>query len=426
MDFLYVNVIKNCRKRQFNAPYGAVFYKVRKLWRKCTAILLIILLSSIILQYSTIVYAEEEPQNLYALSACLMDADSGRVLFEKAGYEKMAMASTTKIMTLLIALEYGNLEDTVTVSDYAASMPDVQLNIRAGERYYLKDLLFSLMLESHNDVAVAIAEHIGGSVEGFASLMNGKAYALGAFHTNFVTPNGLDAEGHYTTAVDLAKIASYAIQNEEFIKITNTKSHSFCDLTGKRQFTVNNKNAFLTMMDGAIGVKTGFTGKAGYCFVGALKQDGKTLVSVVLACGWPNNKTYKWADTKKLMNYGLNNFEEKKMTKEEIELPKLPVADGTKEFTDTALKGFEELSMLLSKDEAFSCCYELPNVLAAPVAAGSKVGTLRIMIDEECVYCCDIVAAETVPKTDYAYYAAEVWNLFLQIGNLMKKSFQIE
>ncbi len=411
MDFLYVNTIRNLAK---------------KIWRKCVAILLIILLSSITLQYSTIVYAEEEPQNLYALSACLMDADSGRVLFEKAGYEKMAMASTTKIMTLLIALEYGNMEDIVTISDYAASMPDVQLNIRAGESYYLKDLLFSLMLESHNDVAVAIAEHIGGSVEGFASLMNGKAHALGALHTNFVTPNGLDAEEHYTTAVDLAKIASYAIQNEEFIKITNTKSHSFSDTAGKRQFTVNNKNAFLTMMDGAIGVKTGFTGRAGYCFVGAVKQDGKTLVSVVLACGWPNNKTYKWADTKKLMNYGLNNFEEKTMSKEEIELPALPVADGIKDIAETALRDFEELTMLLSKEEVFTYCYELPNILTAPVTAGSKVGTLKIMIEEECVYCCDIIAAETVPKAGYAYYAAEIWDLFLQLGNLMKKCFQIE
>lgn len=387
---------------------------------------MIILLSSIKLQYSTIVYAEEEPQNLYALSACLMDADSGRVLFEKAGYEKMAMASTTKIMTLLIALEYGNMEDVVTVSEYAASMPDVQLNIRAGESYYLKDLLFSLMLESHNDVAVAIAEHIGGSVEGFASLMNGKARAIGALHTNFVTPNGLDAEGHYTTAVDLAKIASYAIQNEEFIKVTNTQSYSFCDVTGKRQFTVNNKNAFLTMMEGAIGVKTGFTGKAGYCFVGAVKQDGKTLVSVVLACGWPNNRTYKWSDTKKLMNYGLNNFEKKTMTKEEIELPSLHVTDGTRDTAGTVLEGFDALSMLLTENEVFTYCYELPSELPAPVAAGSKVGTLQIMIEEECVYSCDIVAAESVPRAGYSYYAAEVWDLFLQLGNLMKKCFRIE
>lgn len=397
-----------------------------KIGRKSIAGFIIILLLSINLQYFTTVYAEEEPQNLYALSACLMDADSGRVLFEKSGYEKMAMASTTKIMTLLIALEYGNMEDIVTVSDYAASMPDVQLNIKSGEKYYLKDLLFSLMLESHNDVAVAIAEHIGGSVEGFASLMNGKAHAIGALHTNFVTPNGLDAEGHYTTAVDLAKIASYAIQNEEFIKITNTQSHSFCDVTGKRQFTVNNKNAFLTMMDGAIGVKTGFTGKAGYCFVGALKQDGKTLVSVVLACGWPNNRTYKWADTKKLMNYGLNHFEKKTITKEEIELPSLHITDGTKETTEVALESFEGVSMLLAENEVFTYCYELPNELAAPVSIGKKVGTLQILIEDECVYCCDIVAAENVPKAGYSYYAAEVWHLFLQLGNLMKKCFQIQ
>jgi len=209
---------------------------------------------------------------LNSLSALLMDGENNRVLYEVNGYKELPMASTTKIMTCIIALEQGNLNDVVTVSSYAASMPDVQLNIRQGEQYYLKDLLYPLMLESHNDVAVAIAEHIGGSVEGFATMMNDKARALGCNNTNFVTPNGLDADGHYTTARDLAVIASYAIKNEDFIKITNTPSYQFKEINNKRSFNVTNKNKFLYMMDGAIGVKTGFTSKAGYCFVGALKR----------------------------------------------------------------------------------------------------------------------------------------------------------
>ena len=155
--------------------------------------------------------AQETPselRQLYAQSAVLMDADSGRILFEKNGYEQRPMASTTKIMTLIVTLENANLDEVVTVSDYAASMPDVQLGIRAGEQFRLEDLLYSLMLESHNDSAVAVAEHVGGSVEGFAALMNAKARDIGCYDTYFITPNGLDAEDengvHSTTAADLA------------------------------------------------------------------------------------------------------------------------------------------------------------------------------------------------------------------------------
>ena len=139
-------------------------------------------------------------------------------------------------MTCIVALEQGDLKDVVNVSSNAARMPDVQLNINTGESYYLKDLLYSLMLESHNDVAVAIAEHIGGSVEGFATMMNDKARSLGCNNTNFVTPNGLDAEGHYTSARDLAVIAAYALGNKDFIAITNTASYQIKEVDNKRSF----------------------------------------------------------------------------------------------------------------------------------------------------------------------------------------------
>ena len=229
--------------------------------------------------------SEPDKIKLNSLSALLMDGDNNRVLYEVNGFQEMPMASTTKIMTCIVTLEQGNLNDVVTVSSYAARMPDVQLEIRQGEQYYLKDLIYSLMLESHNDVAVAIAEHVGGSVEGFATMMNDKARELDCNNTNFVTPNGLDAEGHYITARDLAVIASYAINNKDFIAITNTSSYQFKEIKKGRGFSVSNKNRFLYMMDGAIGIKTGFTGKAGYCFVGAVKRLDRTLISVVLGCG---------------------------------------------------------------------------------------------------------------------------------------------
>ena len=267
-----------------------------------------------------------EVKQLYAQSAVLMDADSGRILYEKKGSTILPMASTTKIMTCIITLENGNLENQVEVSDYAASMPKVKLYMKKGETYRLKDLLYSLMLESHNDTAVAIAEHIAGSVEGFADLMNQKAAELGCKNTYFITPNGLDAQKeitaedgstktviHSTTAEDLARLMSYCIKKspkkEEFLEITRTPSHTFTNSDGTRSFTCNNHNAFLSMMDGALSGKTGFTGKAGYCYVGALERDGKTFVVALLACGWPNNKTYKWKDTRSLMEYGLSNYE---------------------------------------------------------------------------------------------------------------------
>lgn len=259
----------------------------------------------------------EEPKNLYALSACLMDADSGRILFGKEEDVRRANASTTKIMTLIVTLERADLNDVVTFSDYAASQPDVQLNGASGEQFLLKDLCFSLMLESHNDSAVAIAEHVAGSVEAFAGLMNEKAAELGCMDTYFITPNGLDKEDengfHGTTAADLARIMSYCIKEspmkETFLDITQTPSYSFSNIEGTRNYSCNNHNRFLTMMDGAISGKTGFTGNAGYCYVGALRRDDRTYVVALLGCGWPNNKNYKWSDTKQLMQYGIDSFE---------------------------------------------------------------------------------------------------------------------
>ena len=175
------------------------------------------------------------PGNLYALSAVLMDGDSGRVLYEKEGYTARPNASTTKVMTCILALEKGSGDDYVMVSENAASQPEVKLNLKEGEQYYLEDLLYSLMLKSHNDTAVAIAEHIGGSVEGFAKMMNAKAKEIGCTNTHFVTPNGLDSADaggiHQTTARDLALIMSYAVKNKAFLHITQTRDYSFSDIT---------------------------------------------------------------------------------------------------------------------------------------------------------------------------------------------------
>lgn len=394
---------------------------MKKVVALVTAISIILSMSDIC--SASIVYADNI--SLYAKSAVLMDADTGRVLYERNGYEQMAMASTTKIMTLIVTLENANLEDTVTVSAYAASMPDVQLNIREGETYRLGDLVYSLMLESHNDSAVAIAEHVGGSVEGFAALMNEKADKIGCENTYYITPNGLDAtkgdKFHSTTARDLALVMSYCIkkspQKETFLTITRTPSHSFSDLSGKRSFSCTNHNAFLGMMTGALSGKTGFTNKAGYCYVGALERDGKTFVVALLACGWPNHKTYKWSDTRTLMELGITNYNYRSF--DEVPIPKRAYEDvlitGAKseqingmEVVKVELVDAPEGSrgidgLLMSDEEKITITLHKVKELSAPVSEGQKVGHISYMVGDEEWKRVDIVTTQEKEAIDFRW-----------------------
>lgn len=355
---------------------------------------------------------EEDLAGLYAKAAVLADGETGRILWGKNEDEPMAMASTTKIMTCLIALENGNLSDAVEISDYAASMPDVQLDAVAGDHFRLEDLLYALMLESDNDVAVAIAEHVGGSVEGFAEMMNTRAEGLGCSHTCFVTPNGLDAEGHYTTASELAKIASEAIKNETFVKIINTASHSFSNLEGNRQYQVNNKDSFLQLMDGAFGIKTGFTSDAGYCFVGALNRDGRIYISVVLGSGWPPNKSYKWKDTVNLMNYGIDNFEKQMIGSEGLDAGTLSISGGYREQVSLRAE-CHEMEMLMGTEEKGEVCVVKDLSGKAPLAAGTQVGWVYYKVNGEIVESFPICTAENVDKKNYGFCLEEMFRRWL-------------
>lgn len=363
--------------------------------------------------------AGDEPKELYAQSAVLMDADSGRILFGKEDRKVRPMASTTKIMTCIITLEQMEEGQVVQVSDYAVCQPKVRLGVRGKEEYYIEDLLYSLMLESHNDSAVVIAEGIAGSVEAFAGLMNEKAGEIGCEDTYFITPNGLDAEDdkgvHSTTAADLARIMRYCIaespKKEDFLKITRTKDYSFTNVKGDRKFSCRNHNAFLDMMEGALTGKTGFTADAGYCYVGALKDGERTFIVALLGCGWPNNKGYKWKDTRKLMEYGLGQYEYrdvwKKFRQEEI-----PVRGGIDKGNSFKKDGFavaelkddtRELKMLLGKDEEVEVQVRIQKELQAPVKKGQKVGSVSYLLEGEVLCSFDVVAMETVKKRDMAW-----------------------
>lgn len=365
------------------------------------------------------------PEKLYSLSAVLMDAGSGRVLYEKNGDDPRANASTTKVLTCILALENGAGDDYVEVSARAAGQPDVQLNMQEGEQYYLEDLLYSLMLESHNDTAVAIAEHIGGSVEGFARMMNEKAAEIGCTDTHFVTPNGLDDEDsggiHHTTAHDLAFIMRYAIRSTTFLKITETREYTFSDLSGKRQFTVHNANALLDMTDGVLSGKTGFTFDAGYCYVCAVQRDGKTFIISLLGCGWPNNKTYKWKDTMTLLDYGNENFSYRTYW-QEPKLPRLTVSNGIQSgrglWEDAVLDGVisvddeeKNRKFLLGNDEHIECRVTMKENLAAPVKKGEQLGRVEFLLNgENVVASYPVTAAENVEERTYMRCAREVFH----------------
>lgn len=347
---------------------------------------------------------EEEPLKLYAQSAVLMDADSGRVLYGKNPTEILPMASTTKIMTCILALEYGNTEELVEVSSYAASMPKVKLQAKAGEKYRLGDLLYSLMLESHNDSAVVIAEAVGGSVENFAAMMNQKARDIGCYDTYFITPNGLDAKVndtgkvHSTTAADLARIMAYCLtdspERERFLEITRTQGYDFTNADGTRSFHCNNHNAFLGMMEEALSGKTGFTNNAGYCYVGAVESEGRIFTVALLACGWPNNRSYKWSDMKKLALYGMERYRYRDIYEEKT-FADIPVRNGIagKDGTPfeeakvsvTLQKEGEGLRYLLCEADQLEIKTQVETVLDAPVAAGTQVGNVSYYVNGELV-----------------------------------------
>ena len=409
---------------------------MKKIW-----LLFVFILTSLFCKaecYAEEVRKTEEPANLYAQSAVLMDGSSGRVLFEKNGEEFMANASTTKILTCILALENAELTEVVQVSSYAASMPDVQLHIREGEQYYMEDLLYSLMLESHNDVAVAIAEHISGSQEQFSRLMNQKAKEIGCKNTFFLTPNGLDAtqkvkfaeegeekeEGnqeevietsHGTTAEDLALIMRYCIKvspkREEFLNITQTSNYNFQNLEKTRSFFCRNHNTFLNMMEGALSGKTGFTGKAGYCYVGALEREGKCYIVALLACGWPNNKTYKWSDCRRLMEYGLKEyqlFSLEKLRKNYESQMVAEVEQGKREkINQKAIVKLEQKrtwckEVLLGKKEELKVEVSV-NRQEAPVRKGQSAGKITYYIEENKWLEEELVYQEDMERIDFPW-----------------------
>ncbi len=338
-----------------------------------------------------------------AAGAVLIDGNNGRVLYGKNEETELAMASTTKIMTAILVLENGNMEDVVTISANAASQPEVNMNLTTGEQWYVGDLLSAMMLCSYNDTAVALGEYISGTEEDFCQLMTAKGLEIGATQTVFGSPNGLDShlteDEHHSTAYDMALIGAYALENSAFRELIGQAQVTITEVTGKRQQTATNSNRFLNEYEGALGIKTGYTNRAGHCFVGAVEQGEQLLVSAVLASGWgTTGKEGKWTDTKALMTYGLENFTNVVVATEGMYAGALSVLHSpTEEVALTIREGYEGL-FSEEEQEILSVSIFLPREIEAPMEMGTEVGVAKIILEEETLAEIPIVLAESVRR----------------------------
>ncbi|MDK2820556.1 MAG: hypothetical protein PWP31_521 [Clostridia bacterium] len=334
-----------------------------------------------------------------APSAVLIESETGQIIYQHRAKEKRPPASTTKIMTAILALELGDLEKPVKVSRYAANTEGSSIYLREGEVLKLKDLIKGALMNSGNDATVAIAESIGGSEEGFALLMNRKAKLIGALNTNFKNPHGLTETGHYSSAYDLALMARYAMKNAIFRKIVSTVEDTIPHPEGVR--FLYNTNSLLGNYPGANGVKTGTTVAAGQCLVGSANRQGRELISVVLG------SSDRFLDTKKLLDYGFNNSYAE-IVKAGEEIRKVNIKNGEVQsigVTPVRTSGF---TVKMDEAEFLEKKVFLPDVVKAPIKKGQEIGKVSIFFKGKEV--------ETVPLVSIRNVEAKPWWSKLHLG----------
>lgn len=338
-------------------------------------------------------------------SAIVMDRITGRILYEKNAYIKRPIASTTKIMTAILALEKGKLSDIVTVSSRAAMVGGSNINLMKNERLSLNDLLYGLMLNSGNDAAIAIAEHIGGSVENFAVMMTDKAHEIGAIDSWFKTPHGLDKEGHYSTAYDLAVMANYALKNKKFAQIVSTKEAVIAN--GRR---LTNTNEMLTGYPGADGVKTGYTGKAGRCLVTSVTRNNWQLISVILRS---DSRHMRASDSSKILNYAFENYKFTNLNNFLVPEIKIKVNKGKVPFI--LLKRDGENNYILRKDEInmLKVNYKFPEKIEAPLKKDIIIGSIKYTCYGDTLKCIDVRLKQDIEKKSVIDFYNDVIGFWL-------------
>lgn len=302
-----------------------------------------------------------------AQSAILMDAATGRVLWEKCAGQQALIASTTKIMTGLLIVEHCDLEAQVEIPKQAVGTEGSSLYLKEGEILSVRTLLYGLMLHSGNDAAVALAVFCAGSQEAFVALMNQKARQLGLRHTNFANPHGLDDEGNYSTAQDLAVLAAYAMENQVFHDVVSTKTAS---MEGR---SLTNHNKLLWQYDGAVGVKTGYTRSAGRLLVSCAERQGRRLIAVTI------NDPNDWADHKRLLDFGFDAYCQRTLLEAGSVVGQVSVISGAEEMAEVVAG--QPLSLPLAENEQPTYALDLPLFVFAPVLAGEQAGVLRVLVN---------------------------------------------
>lgn len=359
--------------------------------------------------------------NVNARSAILYDATYDRILYEKNSKQKRANASTTKMITALVAYERGNLEDVVEISKEAANVGGSTIDLKTGDKITLNDLIEGLLVHSGNDAAVAIAEYIAGDIESFSELMNEKAIEIGAVDTNFVTPHGLDRENHYSTAYDLVVIAKELLKNDYLARIVSQKSTTIT-VNGQTK-TINSTNEMLSYYEGANGVKTGYTGEAGRCLITSANRNGRLLISVVLGC---DSKKNRMLDSTRLLDYGFYEYEVVNLA-DFIKKDIFVIVDKSE---GDIYRLSKETSMLFplkeSEKSQISVDYDIESSLVAPLKKGEVVGRVKIFLDQTEISAIEYVLPEDINRKSWQEYFYKILTDSLEnYENMVEKMFSL-
>ena len=337
---------------------------------------------SVILVITALITVCPVQKTVYAQSyggEILIEQSTRRVLYERDSEKIAPMASTTKILTAITVIENADLSAVVCIDGRMTGIEGSSVYLKDGEKYTVEDLLYGLMLRSGNDCAIALAITVGKNIEGFCRLMNDVAKKAGAQNSNFINPHGLPDDKHYTTAYDLALISAYASDNEVFSRIVSSKSHKITELVSGNERTLLNKNKMLGCYDGADGIKTGFTKKAGRCLVTSATRNGMKLISVVLNCG------EMWERSVELLDYGFESYELVKVFDSELIIDNLVVANSNKK---CAVKCKKDVYLPLKdgEREKIEVVYDYPEILVKPVKSGDIIGEIRFYIENRLIF----------------------------------------
>ena len=367
--------------------------------------------------------SEENSLNLNARSCVVLDRNSKKIIFGKNEYNKVKMASTTKIMTATVIIENCDLSQTVTVSKKAAGTGGSRLGLKTGDKITIRDLLYGLLLCSGNDAAIALAETAAGSVQNFSNMMNNKAKELGLNNSHFESPHGLDSDNHYTTAYELALLADYALKNSTFRNIVGTKNYTIT-INGYPK-NITNTNELLGSLDGVYGVKTGFTNGANRCLVTSCKREEMDIICVVLGC---DTKNFRTQDSIKLINYTFENFEYldiKNLIDRKFENYKnnntnpFEINKGVSNDLEIRCFSTEPSIIPIKKDEknSIKVDFELKKNLEAPINANLKVGSFMVYSDNRTILEGDILTTNSIDKKKPSYYFSSIFKNFSSILN---------